>query len=97
VDVNLWDYEMCTLVGTVAEPSSKDASRFGATALTFVSTLPYLAGESFLRQLSYGELPANEMTPYASFMQPDPIKVRSISGVSLNAHISSSSPPGTPR
>ena len=51
MDVNLWDYEMCTLVGTVAEPGTKGAAHFGASALSFCSTLPYLAGRCLLLEI----------------------------------------------
>ena len=41
-DVNTWDYEMASLIGTFTEPSARDPS-FAATSLCFCHPFPLLA------------------------------------------------------
>ena len=42
--LNIWDYEMCTLVGTCVHPYAKSGESFDVSALEFMCPKPFLVG-----------------------------------------------------
>ena len=55
--INLWDYEMCSLVGTCIHPNAKSGESFDVSALEFMSPKPYLVGSLSTGLVQIWEVP----------------------------------------
>jgi hypothetical protein len=70
-DVNVWDYEAATLVGTVMDPKAREHTTFVATALSFCHTYPLLAGKLALVRAIQIHLPTLDERMWLSWIRWD--------------------------